>query len=395
MSDFEEHPPKKKNRKDAPTRKKILKKIMRYLFIIVSILVMAVLLVINLSPTFGGNPSKEQKEAYEVFDNYKDGKFVNLPSEIPAGSIEVPATLATSMSSREETSPSVRLPVSEIDWNAINSDEDSLTWLGHSAFILSIDKKKILVDPMLGPIASPVSFIGPKRYSEDLLGIVEKLPPIDAVFITHDHYDHLDYQSITKLESKVAHFFVPYGVSSHLIDWGIAKEKITELNWWEEAEFQELTVALTPAKHFSGRGILNQNLTLWGGWVILGEQTRFYVSGDGGYDAHFKEIGDTYGPFDIALIEGGQYDTRWPESHMQPEESVQASIDVQGKEMVLTHWGAFTLARHGWTEPIERAAAAAEERGVTLTSSPMGETVPLDGSLSSPFSTWWKSATVK
>ncbi|QDY46903.1 hypothetical protein HF394_17720 [Planococcus glaciei] len=368
---------------------------MIYLLVIISVLVMAVLLVINLSPTFGGNPSKEQKESYEVFDNYKDGKFVNLPSEIPAGSIEVPATLATSMSSREDTSPSVRLPVSEIDWNAINSDEDSLTWLGHSAFILSIDKKKILVDPMLGPIASPVSFIGPKRYSEDLLGIVEKLPAIDAVFITHDHYDHLDYQSITKLQSKVAHFFVPYGVSSHLINWGIAKEKITELNWWEEAEFQELTVALTPAKHFSGRGLLNQNSTLWGGWVILGEQTRFYVSGDGGYDAHFKEIGDMYGPFDIALIEGGQYDTRWPESHMQPEESVQASIDVQGKKMVLTHWGAFTLARHGWTEPIERAAAAAEERGVTLTSSPMGETVPLDGNLSSPFSEWWESATVK
>lgn len=395
MSNLKNNTPKKKNRKDASTRKKILKKIMIYLLVIISVLVMAVLLVINLSPTFGGNPSKEQKESYEVFDNYKDGKFVNLPSEIPAGSIEVPATLATSMTSREDTSPSVRLPVSEIDWNAINSDEDSLTWLGHSAFILSIDKKKILVDPMLGPIASPVSFIGPKRYSEDLLGIVEKLPAIDAVFITHDHYDHLDYQSITQLESKVAHFFVPYGVSSHLIDWGIAKEKITELNWWEEAEFQELTVALTPAKHFSGRGLLNQNSTLWGGWVILGEQTRFYVSGDGGYDAHFKEIGDMYGPFDIALIEGGQYDTRWPESHMQPEESVQASIDVQGKKMVLTHWGAFTLARHGWTEPIERAAAAAEERGVTLTSSPMGETVPLDGNLSSPFSEWWESATVK
>src|SRR5690606_25210798 len=130
--------------------------------------------------------------------------------------------------------------------------------------------------------ASPVSFIGPKRYSEDLLYLIEEMPPIDAVFITHDHYDHLDYESIKRLKSKVAHFFVPYGVGNHLVGWGVPEENITEMNWWDETEFQGVDIALTPAKHFSGRGILNQGSTLWGGWAILGELTRFYISGDGG-----------------------------------------------------------------------------------------------------------------
>ncbi|MDN7240582.1 MBL fold metallo-hydrolase [Planococcus sp. N028] len=370
--------------------KKIIKRIAKYFLVLIVVLGVVITLFINISPTFGGNPSKEQKDVYKTFENYKDGKFFYQASKnLDGKAAGSPSTLPNANSPSTETDPSVQIPVSEIDWNKINSKEDSLTWFGHSAVLLSLDNNKILIDPMLGPIASPVTFAGPKRYSEDLLGIIEKMPPIDAVFITHDHYDHLDYHSIKKLNGKVRHFFVPYGVSNHLIRWGIAKEKITELNWWDETEFQGLAIALTPSKHFSGRGVFNRRSTLWGGWVILGTQTRFYTSGDGGYDAHFKEIGDKYGPFDIALLEGGQYDKRWPESHMLPEESVQANIDVQGKHMMLMHWGAFTLARHGWAEPIERATKAAKERDVKLIAPKIGETVLLDGKLSLPVSTWW------
>ena len=393
MSNLEEHPATHKKKRKAPSKGKmrIIKKIGIYLTLLIALLGVVLLLFLNFHPSFGANPSKEQEALYNTFDNYKDGKFVNQESTMEGGSANSPSVPQNSDSTPSATSPSSgQLPVSEIDWDKIKGEEDSLTWLGHSAFIVSLDNKKILIDPMLGTRASPVSFIGPKRYSEDLLAIVEELPPIDAVFFTHDHYDHLDYQSIKKLKSKVAHFYVPYGVSNHLIQWGVAKEKITELNWWDEHEFQGLTIALTPAKHFSGRGIFNRNSTLWGGWVILGEQTRFYTSGDGGYEGHFKEIGDKYGPFDIALIEGGQYDTRWPESHMLPEESVQANIDVQGKNMLLTHWGAFTLARHGWTEPIERAVQAAAENDVDLLAPQIGETIGLDGRLAVPASAWWK-----
>lgn len=393
MSNLEAHAAiDKKNRQAArKSKRRIIKKILIYLAALIIGLGVGILLFLTIHPSFGGNPSMEQEALYKTFDNYKNGKFVNQASNVQSKSIDNPSALQVSGSTAGGKEPSGQLPVFEIDWNKINSKEDSLTWLGHSAFILSIDNKKILIDPMLGPRASPVSFIGPKRYSEDLLDIVEGMPPIDAVFITHDHYDHLDYQSIKGLENKVGHFFVPYGVSNHLIQWGVAKEKITELNWWDETEFEGLAIALTPAKHFSGRGIFNRNSTLWGGWVILGEQTRFYTSGDGGYDAHFKRIGDKYGPFDIALIEGGQYDKRWPESHMLPEESVQASIDVQGGQMLLTHWGAFTLARHGWTEPIERASKAAKENEVKLLAPQIGETVQVDGGESFPASPWWKN----
>ncbi len=380
-----------KEQQDAPKRKwRRVKKTLKYLLILIVVLAAGIILFVNLSPTLGSNPSKEQKEIYETFDNYADGEFFFQTSEELDSEVERVSAIPDSESASDESRPPNQLPVAEIDWDRINGEEDSLTWLGHSAFILSIDNKKILIDPMLGPTASPVSFIGPKRYTEDLLYLIEEMPPIDAVFITHDHYDHLDYESIKRLKSKVAHFIVPHGVGNHLVGWGVAEEDITEINWWDEIEFQGLDVVLTPAKHFSGRGILNHGSTLWGGWVILGEQTRFFVSGDGGYDTHFKEIGDQYGPFDIALVEGAQYDERWRESHMIPEESVQASIDLQAEQMMLTHWGGFTLARHSWTEPIERAIQAAEEQKVDLIAPQIGETVPVSGNSPDPVVEWWK-----
>lgn len=255
------------------------------------------ILFINLAPAFGGNPTKEQKENYKQLDNYVNGKFTNeIPTTLKMSLSEQISMIKDSFAGVKGRNPDGVIPASKVDWNKIKSEKDSLTWLGHSTFLLSIDNKKILLDSMLSPIASPVSFAGSKRYkySEDMLRIIDEMPPIDAVFISHDHYDHLDYQSITKLKRKVEHFFVPLGVSAHLIRWGVPKEKITELNWWDEMNYQGLTVALTPSIHFSGRGILNTDTTLWGGWVILGKNTHLYYSGDGGYGQHFKEIGRKY-----------------------------------------------------------------------------------------------------
>ncbi|GAA0136184.1 MBL fold metallo-hydrolase [Paenibacillus sp. YSY-4.3] len=341
-------------------------------------------------PVFGGNPSKDQKERYSKLDNYVKGKFVNqVPTNLAMSASDYFSLIKNSISKTKDRRPSGKLPIAKLDWNKIKSEEDSLTWFGHSAFLLSIDNKKLLVDPMLGPVASPVSFAGSKRYSKDLLYVIDEIPPIDAVLITHDHYDHLDYPSIHKLKNKVGHFFVPYGVSAHLTRWGVAKEKITELNWWDETEFQGLTLALTPSKHFSGRGLLNRDTTLWGGWVILGKRTRFFTSGDGGYDTHFKEIGKKYGPFDLTLIEGGQYDSHWSWVHMTPEEAVKAHKDANGKNMMLIHWGAFTLAYHGWTEPIERALIEAKKADVNLIAPHIGDTVALNEEMPLPASSWW------
>jgi len=236
---------------------KKLKKMILYLLSFLLLLGVVIILFINIDPAFGGNPTKEQTEMYQHLDNYVDGKFINEePTELVTNSSDASSTNEGSASEAKDRNPTGPIPVSAIDWNKIKSENDSLTWFGHSAFLLSIDNQKLLIDPMLSPIASPVSFVGIKRYnySEDImLHLIDEMPPIDAVFITHDHYDHLDYQSIVKLNSKVSHFFVPLGVGAHLVRWGIPKEKITELNWWEETEYQGLPVALTPARHFSGR----------------------------------------------------------------------------------------------------------------------------------------------
>lgn len=347
----------------------------------------------NVDPTFGGNPTTEQKETYEQLSNYVDGHFVNeLPTSVfgdPSDTLQANDSPVSELTNRDPPSP---IPVSTIDWNQINSKNDSLTWLGHSSYLLSIDNKKLLLDPMLSPVASPVSFVGINRYeySEDImLNIIDEMPPIDAVFISHDHYDHLDYQSILQLNSKVSHFFVPLGCSAHLIRWGIPEEMITELNWWEETEYWDMNVALTPSRHGSGRDPFNIDTTLWGGWVILGSKTRVYTSGDGGYGPHFKEIGNKYGPFDITLMEGAQYDQRWADIHMVPEQAVQANLDVNGETMMLMHWGAFTLANHAWNEPIERVLEEANKREVNIIAPMIGETIMLDSEMEMAPISWW------
>ncbi|MCB2288496.1 MBL fold metallo-hydrolase [Clostridium sp. CS001] len=363
-----------------------------YLLIFLLILSVAIVLFLNLNPAFGGSITKEQEKAYSKFDNYADGKFVNtVPTKLFMGSSNSSEDTSSSKEEPTDSRPATEIPIEPIDWNKINSEKDSLTWLGHSTFLISIDNKKILLDPMLGPIASPVSFVGVKRYkySKDMMNIINDMPNIDAVFISHDHYDHLDYQSILKLKSKVSHFFVPLGVSAHLISWGVPKDKIIELNWWEEKSYEGLTLALTPSRHFSGRGILNLNTTLWGGLALIGKDTRLYYSGDGGYGPHFKEIGNKYGPFDIALIEGAQYDRRWANTHMMPEQSVQANLDVNGKNMILMHWGAFTLARHDWKEPIQRALKETKKADVNLIVPRIGETVILGPDIQITDSSWW------
>jgi len=370
-----------------------LRKIALHSFLLLLLFCAGIIVFMNVDPAFGGDPTTEQKEAYQQFSNYVDGHFVNeLPTSVFGDPSDTLPANDFSVSELVDRDPASPIHVSTIDWNQVNSKNDSLTWLGHSAYLLSIDNKKLLLDSMLSPVASPVSFVGINRYeySEDImLNIIDEMPPIDAVFISHDHYDHLDYQSIVKLNSKVSHFFVPLGCSAHLIRWGIPEEMITELNWWEETEYQGLTVALTPSRHGSGRDPFNIDTTLWGGWVILGSKTRAYTSGDGGYGPHFKEIGDQYGPFDITLIEGAQYDQRWAEVHMVPEQAVQANLDVDGETMMLMHWGAFTLANHAWDEPIERALEEANEREVNIIAPMIGETVMLDSELQTSSTSWW------
>lgn len=357
---------------------------------IVIVLAVIIGLYMSFNPVFGGNLTEGQKQNYERFDHFVNGKFINKqPTNMNIRLSEYPSMIKDFLIGSGDRSPKKQLNIADINWDNIKSEEDSLTWFGHSSFLVSLDNKKILVDPVLSLRASPVSFAGGKRYTGNLLSIIDNLPKLDIILITHDHYDHLDYHSIVRLKEKTNHFCVPLGVSNHLIRWGIAKEKITECNWWDEIELNGLKLAFTPSRHFSGRGLFNRDTTLWGGWVILGSKTRFYTSGDGGYGQHFKEIERKYGPFDIALMEGGQYDRRWSAIHMTPEEAIQAYQDIKGKAMMLIHWGAFTLANHAWTDPIERAVRAARNSDIKLITPQIGETVALNGSVPA-ITRWWE-----
>ena len=279
-----------------------------------------------------------------------------------------------------DTKPVKPLPVFFEEGNVdspLPASEARVTWYGHSAVFLEIDGKRILLDPMLGESASPVPLFGSTRFHLEKPLESLRFPRIDAVLISHDHYDHLDYRSIRRIEKQVRHFFVPLGVGAHLRGWGIAADRITELDWWESAELDGVTFTAAPAQHFSGRGLTNRNSTLWASWAIRGSRHSVFFSGDSGYGPHFREIGERLGPFDFTMMECGQYNERWAAIHSMPEESVQAHLDVRGEAMMPIHWGAFKLALHTWTDPVERAAAAAEKKGVTLVTPGIGQPVVL------------------
>ncbi|MGD9993618.1 MAG: MBL fold metallo-hydrolase [Salinivirgaceae bacterium] len=246
-------------------------------------------------------------------------------------------------------------------------------WFGHSTLLINFKGIKILTDPVFSKNASPVPFSNQCfDYSEHYS--VEQLPTIDLVLISHDHYDHLDKKTIKKLKDKVVHFYVPLKVKSRLVKWGVPEEKITEADWWDGFNHSSgIRITATPARHFSGRGLTNRNSTLWCSWAIKDHQNAVFYSGDSGYGKHFKAIGKELGPFDLTFIECGQYNQNWRYIHNMPEESVQAHIDLGGKKMVPIHWGKFKLSLHPWTEPVERAKAAAEKQKADLSVPEVGK----------------------
>ena len=273
--------------------------------------------------------------------------------------------------------------------NKDNESLESVTWFGHSASLLKIEGKKLLLDPMFGDASSPFPVFNSKRYSGTFSLEREDLQEIDAIIISHNHYDHLNYKSIMQLKDRAKHFYVPTGVAQYLIKWGVSPNKISEHNWWDEITFDNIKLVCAPARHFSGRSMTDRDCSLWCSWLILGQETKVFFSGDSGYAPHFKEIGDKYGPFDLTLMECGQYDPRWSAIHMLPEETVQAHMDVKGELLLPIHWGAFTLALHEWSDPIERVTKEAKRLEVKITTPQIGESITLK-STDYPLSTWWR-----
>lgn len=262
-----------------------------------------------------------------------------------------------------------------------------VTWFGHSSTLLEIDGQRLLLDPVWGERSSPVSFAGPKRWYAPVVAL-DELPSVDAVLVSHDHYDHLDRGTIKALKERVARFIVPLGVGKRLRDWGVEASRITELDWWEQTQLGTLTIHATPARHAGGRGLLDRDRTLWSGYAFIGPKHRAYFSGDSGMMEAFTQIGERLGPFDLTLLEIGEYSQDWPDWHMGPEQAVQAHQMVRGKVMLPVHWGLFSLSTHSWTEPIERASVAALHAGVPLATPRPGESVE-PGAAPLPIKAWW------
>ncbi|MEL6615471.1 MAG: MBL fold metallo-hydrolase, partial [Bacteroidota bacterium] len=259
------------------------------------------------------------------------------------------------------------------------------TWLGHSTVLVELDSARILIDPVWGERVSPSRWVGTRRFAPMPLAL-DALPAVDAVLISHDHYDHLDMPTVEALADRVPRWLVPLGLGAHLESWGIAPEAITELDWWETAEAAGVTLVSTPARHFSGRFVNDRNATLWTGWAIVGRDQRAWYSGDTALTPEFFEIGERYGPFDLTLIESGAYNAAWSDVHLGPEQVIAAHRMVRGRVLMPVHWGMFDLANHGWTEPAERVRAAAAPLGIPVAFPRPGESMTPEAYRAEP---WW------
>jgi L-ascorbate metabolism protein UlaG (beta-lactamase superfamily) len=261
------------------------------------------------------------------------------------------------------------------------------TWIGHASTLIEIDGYRVLVDPIWSERCSPLSFVGPVRFHPPPLPLSE-LPPIDAVVISHDHYDHLDRDTVVALAARGTAFAVPLGIGAHLEHWGIPAAQIRDLDWYEEANIRDLRLTATPARHYSGRGVTGGDHTLWASWSIAASKHRVFFSGDSGYGAHFAEIGEKLGPFDLTLIKIGASDPTWVQIHMAPEDAVRAHGDVRGRVLLPVHWGTFNLAYHDWNEPPERALAAAKASGAVVVVPRPGEWIEPEALVD--IQPWWR-----
>lgn len=291
----------------------------------------------------------------------------------------------------KHTVPEGDIPVQPITQAQLLAAPDNTVFrMGHSTILLKLNGAFWLTDPVFSDRVSPFQWLGPKRFHAPPISI-EDLPPIKGIILSHDHYDHLDEDAIRRLAAKTEVFLTPLGVGDRMIAWGVDPAKIQQLDWWQSTTVGGVEFVATPAQHFSGRGLRDGNQTLWASWVIYSGKNadgmRIFFSGDTGYFDGFKAIGDKHGPFDLTLMETGAYDKNWPHVHMQPEQTLQAHLDLRGNWMLPIHNGTFDLAMHTWHDPFDRITALAKAKGVSITTPCMGE--PLNLNKPHAGSAWW------
>lgn len=371
---------------------------MRWRRVLVGVLVTSLVLaaaaayVLSRAP-FGGTLHGARLERARANPQFRGGEFVNPRPPAERRSGDTWALLGDQLFGTEQRVPLTPIPVLAVAPEALAATprDGALRafWIGHSSVYVEIDGLRLLIDPVFSDYASPFEF-GPRRFQPPPIAL-NALPPIDAVLITHDHYDHLDMASVQQLARRGSLFVVPLGIGAHLETWGVPAAQIKELEWWQEHVLRGVRLVSTPARHYSGRRLTGRGPTLWTSWSVLGARHRFYVSGDTGYDEHFRQIGERFGPFDLAFVKIGAYGPGafWLDIHMSAEDAVRASAEVRARRLFPVHWATFNLAMHDWDEPIERTLAEAKARQVELLTPRIGEWVDADQPL--PFNPWWRS----
>lgn len=362
------------------------------LIILALVIIVTGIILVRNNPSFGGKIEGKRLKRLLASPNFRKGRFMNpVPTVMnPSRSLMIRAILAF-MRGDKRRSPDGSIPNLPLEIEKISTGhQDNVTWLGHSTLLMRIDGITILTDPVFSKRVAPFTFTGPRAFEYDNPYGIDELPDIDILVITHDHYDHLDYKTILELKEndRVGHFITALGVGAHLNKWGIPEDKVTELDWWESTESNGIVFTATPARHFSGRGMGNRFSTLWASFVMRGKSTNIFIGGDSGYYEGFKEIGKKFGPFDLTILECGQYGEAWPHIHMFPEQTVSAHSDLKGNLLLPVHWGKFSLSLHPWQEPIERLLREAVQTGISVTTPRIGETFSVGAAF--PNSHWWR-----
>ena len=363
------------------------KRMLLYFLTVMIVLIFSIILYLQM-PQFGALPSGERLERIKKSPNYKNGSFQNLilTPDLAEGTSYFDI-LKAYLSFPQNLAPPKELPAIRTDLKSLPDSGIYMVWFGHSSYLLKVNGKCILVDPVFSGNASPVSFLG-GNYKGSNRYFVEDMPKIDLVLISHDHYDHLDYETILKLKETSTKFYCSLGVGAHLNKWGISDDRIVEFDWWDSAIIDSgIQITATPARHFSGRG-LKRMQSLWSSFVLETNNTKIFVGGDSGYDSTFSKIADKFGGFDLAILECGQYNKYWPYIHMMPNEIIQAGKDLNTKVLLPVHWSKFTLALHPWNEPIKEISKFAKTESIPLCTPLIGELIEINETY--PDSIWWE-----
>ncbi|WP_323636877.1 MBL fold metallo-hydrolase [Pectobacterium polaris] len=342
------------------------------------------------TPVFGEQPEGARLERIEKSANYVNGEFrnqVNTPM-FSEGNNFLTVNISYLFAKTSRLAPETPLPVVKTDLKNLNRNTDTVIWLGHSSYFIQLDGKRMLVDPVFSERASPVA-LGGTAFTGTTLYSVEDMPDIDYLLITHDHYDHLDYPTISQLKSKVDRVITGLGVGQDFVRWGYSEAKIYELDWNDALNTQsELTFYSIPARHYSGRA-LTANKTLWTGYVIESGSKRILLSGDSGYGPHYQDIAARFKHFDLVALDMGQYDPLWPYIHMTPEEASRVALELNAKSLLPAHVGRFALASHPWDDPFKRITAVSKGKNYQLLTPKIGEPIELDNT-QQKFGAWWE-----